>query len=554
MEMISREIGSTRSARNSRGTGGPPVFSAITAGAWAARPRDERFENSSVRGTHVGWAYSPTVYSGAPDGGRVRPPYMNARPPRVRRPRGQRGIIFVTAMWVTLILGALVLLFARSMRVETTAAANRVAAHQVSTIELGAEQYVMSAVDACKGDAVTVLATPAEQVQLGTGYFWILQPFPTDDSTYAFGITDESSKLNLGVAGDAELALLPGMTQELADGIVDWRDADSNVTGQGAESDYYNALQRPYAAKNSAMESVEELYLVKGVTDEIMWGQDVNHNGVLEAEEASSGTSMGFNGGADSSRGIAPFITVWGKEPNTDANGNPRVNINPPGSPPGGPPPDTGPLLAALVKDGFTQQRAQQVADLAGERGPYKSVFDFAAKVALTPAEFQQAADSLTTSTAKTLTGLVNVNTASSQVLMCLPGLTQSDADAIVAARGTGTSSAGSSSSSTTSSNTGIAWVATAVTPAKAGGIGARITGRSYFYSADIVAVTGDGRAFKRVRIVLDGRSSPPVVIFRKELTSAGWPLSPDIRDALRNGKPLPAVSGYGTGAVNGIP
>ncbi|HWE93277.1 MAG TPA: type II secretion system protein GspK [Tepidisphaeraceae bacterium] len=471
----------------------------------------------------------------------------------MRRPRCQRGIIFVTAMWVTLILGALVLLFARSMRVETTAAGNRLAAHQVSTIELGAEQYVMSAVDGCNGDAVTVLATPAEQLQLGTGYFWILQAFPTDDSTYAFGITDESSKLNLNIAGDAELALLPGMTQDVADSIVDWRDTDSNVTGQGAESDYYNALQRPYAAKNAPMESIEEIYLVKGITDEIMWGQDVNHNGVLEAEEASSGASMGFDGGADSSRGIAPFITVWGKEPNTDANGNPRVNVNPPTDP--------NALAAALLKAGLSRTRAAQVADQARTLAPFKSVFDFAAKVRLTPAEFQLVADTLTVSTSKTLTGLVNVNTAPSQVLMCLPGLTQSDADAIVAARGagastasSGTSSAGSLSSSTTTSNTGIAWVATAVTPAKAGGIGARITGRSYFYSADIVAVTGDGRGFKRVRIVLDGRSSPPVVIFRKDLTSAGWPLSPDIRDALRNGKPLPAVSGYGTGAVNGIP
>ncbi|MDB5289311.1 MAG: comEA protein [Phycisphaerales bacterium] len=474
------------------------------------------------------------------------------------RPR-HRGIIFVTAMWVTIILGVLVLLFAREMRMESTGSANRLATQQASAIELGVEQYVLSAVDACKGDAVTVLQTPAEQIQLGNGYFWIMQTLSTDDNTYAFGITDESSKLNLSVAGDAELAKLPGITQQAADGIVDWRDADSTVTGQGAETSYYQALQRPYTAKNSPFESVEELYLVAGVTDEIMWGQDLNHNGVLEQEEvAAGGMSGAFNGGVDSSRGIAPFITVWGKEPNTDASGNPRVNVNP--TP--GPPMPNAALVAALVKAGFTQQRAMQVADLALQRGPYKNMFDFAAKVALTPDEFQKVGDSLTTSAAKTLPGLVNVNTAPSQVLMCLPGLEQADADAIVSARGDTSTGAHSSqsggssstSSTSTSTNTSLAWFIKALTPAKVAAIGDRITGRSYFYSADIVAVSGDGRAFKRVRIVMDGRSSPPIIVFRKDLTSWGWPLSTEIRDNLRNGKALPAAGGYGTGAVNGVP
>ena len=49
------------------------------------------------------------------------------------------------------------------------------------------------------------------------------------------------------------------------------------------------------------------------------------------------------------------------------------------------------------------------------------------------PAELALIADSLTASTSKTLTGMINVNTAPQQVLMCLPGLTSDDAEAIVA-------------------------------------------------------------------------------------------------------------------------
>ena len=83
---------------------------------------------------------------------------------RARRPRA--GIIFVTAMWVIIVLVAVVLVFARSMKTETVAASNRLATQQASTIELGAEQYVASAVDACQGDALTVLTTPCEQLKL----------------------------------------------------------------------------------------------------------------------------------------------------------------------------------------------------------------------------------------------------------------------------------------------------------------------------------------------------------------------------------------------------
>jgi hypothetical protein len=65
------------------------------------------------------------------------------------------------------------------------------------------------------------------------------------------------------------------------------------------------------------------------------------------------------------------------------------------------------------------------------------------------------------------------------------------------------------------------------------------ITGKSYQYSADIVAVSGDGRAFKRVRIVVDCQASPAKIVYRKDLTSFGWPLQQSIRDTLRLGKPI---------------
>jgi hypothetical protein len=61
-------------------------------------------------------------------------------------------------------------------------------------------------------------------------------------------------------------------------------------------------------------------------------------------------------------------------------------------------------------------------------------------------------------------------------------------------------------------------------------------------YSADIVAVSGDGRAFKREKIVVNVTASPAKIVYRKDLTSLGWPLTPDIRQDLRSGHGLPIL------------
>ena len=121
------------------------------------------------------------------------------------------------------------------MRVEVTASGNRFAEQQASAVELAAEAYGSGAIDACKGDAIMVMQTPAEQIQVGNGYFWILQTYPDDDYTPAYGITDECSKLNISIATSKQLALLPGMTQPMADSIVLWRGGTAASTTAARE-------------------------------------------------------------------------------------------------------------------------------------------------------------------------------------------------------------------------------------------------------------------------------------------------------------------------------
>jgi type II secretory pathway component PulK len=476
-------------------------------------------------------------------------------PSRARPPR--RGAILIVAMWIMIILVSVVLVLARSMRVEGTSAANRQSQLEADHIERGAEQFVLAQVDGAKGDAVTVLSAEAEAMPLGNGYFWLLRPDPESDQSYGFGITDEASKLNLNIASSDQLQYLPAMTSDVADAIVDWRDAD-DVPGQnGAESDYYLSLSLPYTAKNLPFETVEELQLVKGMTRELLFGYDLNRDGVLDQyEQQAGGAGTGLNSASSDSRGFFNYVTAWSVEPNTAADGTARINVNSQ---------STGglqkALAAALPAKRVTEILAKITPLLNPPRnapgkpvagatsqpasGAFANIGVFYLASGMTATEFGLVSDQLTTSAAKTLKGLININTAPRHVLLCLPGIDEGDAAALIGKR---------SDSATT---TGMAWAFDVLTPAKVAAMGAQITSRSFIYSADIVGVSGDGRAYKRVRIVIDAQKSPAKIIYRRDLTSYGWPLDRQIQDDLRNGQYARTVtgnsSGFGSGGGNSL-
>jgi hypothetical protein len=120
--------------------------------------------------------------------------------------------------------------------------------------------------------------------------------------------------------------------------------------------------------------------------------------------------------------------------------------------------------------------------------------------------------------------GLVNVNTASEPVLAALiagAGGDPSLATALVSYR-----------LSSTARLNSIAWVADALNRDETliSQFGRLITGRSYQFSADIVALGHYYRGFRRVKYTFDTSSGTPTVIARQDLTSLGWALGPEAR------------------------
>lgn len=460
------------------------------------------------------------------------------------RCRERRGAIFITAMAVTVMLAGLALVFTQSMRTEVLASANRSAAAQAEAVEQGAEQWVLAQVEANVPDALTITEIPAEAIQVGDGYFWILRPNPDLDTQWAYGISDETSKLNLNTATTDQMLSLPGMTQDAAACIRDWVDADETPTAGGVESSYYGMLAHAYQTANAPFTSIEELLLIKDVTPELLFGYDRNHDGVLsEAERSGSNSGTSFNSAGDTGRGLFNYVTLYGTEPNTTETGDNRLNVNTR---------SIGQLrngLRIVLRNGLAGRvnadaridaivtnviNIATAAQRANATQYFPNLGAFYVASGMTSEEYALIADNVTSVATPTISGMMNVNTASRQALMTLPGLESSDADAIIAARGS-------------ADTTGYSWAFNALTPQKVALMGGSITAKSYFYSADIVAVSGNGRAYKRVRIVVDAQATPKIV-YRKDLTSLGWPLDRAVRDSLRAGQGLATKNSLATG------
>lgn len=450
----------------------------------------------------------------------------------------QRGAVFVLTIASLVVLTSLVLLLGRATRTQAAASANYLAQLQADAAARGAIEYLRSAVNNSSGTLPPDTTLYAQAQRVGTGYFWLLKRTPAStaaaSNAYAFGLTDEAGKLNINSASAVMLSTLPNMTQQIGANITAWRSQNASTNG-GVGSEYYQALQTPYRAKGAPFESVEELLMVKDVSVSLLYGNDTNRNGVVDASDQDPSLIADATAGAPSRNapgqrvaGLSEFVTVYSSERNTGS----RNDVNAPSR-------DT--LRQSLTRAGLSEELAQQVSGrvfVRGERalGPFRSVLDFYFQSGLQAAQFRPVADQLTANfgpSGATRTGLVNVSTALVEVIACLPGLSQSDAQAIVAAR------------PSQGGFTSIAELIPLLNATKARSMGGMITIKSYQCSADVVACDSTGRAFKRYAVVIDASVSPPRILHLRDLTTLGWPLDPSILTDLRAGRSI--ASGMGT-------
>ncbi len=433
-------------------------------------------------------------------------------------PRHSGGTVLIVVIWITLVLASLVIVLAHGVRVEAMASSNHIAQVKAEAVANGAIHYAFAKLGSEDDSTVSYGANPYEAMHVGEGYFWILRPNLSESRDYSFGLVDEAGKINLNEVSLETMLKLPGMTSELANSIMDWKDEDQDVSAGGAEGEYYLLLSEPYQCKNALLETVEEVLLVKGGRLELLYGEDTNRNGMLDWNENDGQKSLpsdNSNGRLDP--GFFNYVTIHSYEMNTDGQGRQRINVSRV---------QNRGQLAQLLEETFGENKALQIlSNIPTAPIRYENLIQFYYVTKMEYGDFAKIIDRLTVDGEEMTTGRINVNAAPEEVLLCLPGLEQSDVDALIRERDGASESLDS-----------ILWVTRVLGEEKALAIGRFITTRSSQYSADIIAVSDDGRAFCRYYVVIDTAQGTPTVVYKQSLHQLGWPLDPEILESLRQG------------------
>jgi DNA uptake protein ComE-like DNA-binding protein len=418
-----------------------------------------------------------------------------------------RGSVLIVVLWVCLGLVSVTLTFGHSMWMAFRGADNDLAGRQADQAIEGAARYALFLLSNLeeRGQLPLDQSYYAEQVPVGDAWFWFLARPEEQDrlNRPVFGLMDEAGKLNLNTATREMLEMLPGMTPELAASIVQWRSEDEEGIEGGAGSSTYLLRQPPHLCKNAPFESVEELALVHGATWEILYGDDLNRNGVWDPHERSGGQFE---------LGLIAHLTVHSREPNLRSDGSARINVNQPSE-----------ALGELLREAFGQTRGAEIqAGLGGGTSQHGSLLAFFMRSGMSIEEFDQVAGDLTVSDEEFLVGLVNVNTASETVLACIPGIDEAKASELVATRLGRAAPARS-----------VAWVAEVLGEENATLAGPHLTAQSWQAMADVAAVGRHGRGYRRMQIVIDVSGDAPGIVYRRNLAPLGWALGQETQQTL---------------------
>jgi len=434
---------------------------------------------------------------------------------RPKASASERGSALVIVLWISFGLVTLALYFADTTRFELRAADNRVSSLAAEHAIDGAVRYITYLFQNAETNGVLpdpLLDYANEWVTVGAATFWIMgrNDQQVNQPTFpAFGFVDEASKINLNTATIEVLEGVPGMTVELAAAIIDWRDADSDITENGAEDETYGRLQPPRRCKNAPFETVAELRLVAGAELTLLYGEDWNLNGILDPNE-DDGQETWPNDNSDGrlDPGMLEYFTVYSREPNTRGDGSARINVN-----------TGGQTLTTLLTETFGDTRGQEISTALGNNPGVRSLLEFFIRSGMSADEFDQIHTELTVTNLSIISGLINVNTASQGVLSAIPGIGVDKVANVIAFR-----------QQNPTRLTSVAWLAEALDEESAIQAGPYLTAQSYQFTADIAALGPNYRGFRRERVVFDTTENRPKVLLREDLTPLGWSMGTDVR------------------------
>ncbi len=350
--------------------------------------------------------------------------------------RRQRGVVLVIALAILAGLVALVASIVASQQIALRAEANRVNAGRARiAAEAGIQRAVASLADTIQDataatTSTTVSSTAQGQAQTQTDEWYTLgnkgaEKFTVGSGSFRMEIVDAGSMVDLNVAPEAQLNLLPLTTQQIA-ALLDWREATPTARTEGAKDDYYNALPKPYNTSLRRFQSVGELLDVRYFTPPDIWQVNSNATSAQQLPVLAD----------DRQPVLADLVTTDSSSALLNPSGSALINVS------GQPAPALVPSLTAV---GISGPTANLIAGITQGQNPPPNSPSYADLGAVFQAVRNASAtdraailDNVTVGAATKKEGLLNLNTATEATLMSLPNMTADLAQGIVNYQATG--------------------------------------------------------------------------------------------------------------------
>ena len=435
-----------------------------------------------------------------------------------------------------------------------------------------------------------------------SGRFSVVAPIEADPEfrQIRFGLIDESSRINLNAIlsleldttdfeldattedGDEDLNRpkelaqrellmgLPGMTEEIADCILDWLDDDDDIREFGAELEYYEGIGVPYPPRNGPIASLDELLKIKGIDSWLLYGEDANRNGLLDSNE-DDGDARPPTDDADGvlTLGWNALLSTNAREINLRADGDEKLNVNQ----------DLLTELYDALLEEFDEETARFVVayrmygstedpetedswgesnpqgevtrgelNLArGDRRAIRSVYELIGITVTANEEGEEGdetytyespwsgepgtmasylpdlIDTLSVSDGPYIDGRINVNQARREVLLGVPGMTEELVEEIMAARAVD-SKTGEPPEDLQEQRATSGWLVTEglVELETMRILDPFLTSRGAVFRMQVIGHFDAGGPFTRIEAVIDATGELPKVIFVRDLTELG--------------------------------
>lgn len=347
------------------------------------------------------------------------------------------------------------------------------------------------------------------------------------------------------------LLALPGMTEDVADAILDWLDEDDEPREYGAEAEYYNGLSPAYSPRNGQIETVEELLLVRGVTPQLLFGADVNRNGTIDAGEMDQSSTEVGTDTETISTGWASRLTLYSRENNVNSEGSSRINLNESDlqtlydSLTEIVPEEWAIFIVAYRQNGAYTGTAtgeayssgeldlsqaskttfSQVLDLVGKKVQVK--FKDAENATILQSPFTEdlvsmnsymptLMDQVTIVTDPVIHGRININQAPRDILLGIPGLTEEIAEQIISQRTPDPGGDATYGHETWLLTQGL------VTLDEMRSLMPFVCAGGDAYRAQVIGYYDEGGAASRLEVVLDATQQPPRVLLWRDISHLG--------------------------------